>query len=133
MTRWIGLLLLPLLLAGAPESVVLRGQLVCSGCWTEGDRAKVVYGTEADHACAARCAKDGIPAALAVFAGGKFTLYRLADTAPLKDKRLSWIGRAVEVRGSLEADAKGPLLRPDAVSEVAWESLGFPTGPPPPR
>jgi hypothetical protein len=45
------------------------------GCWTEADRDRVVYGTKADLECAARCAKDGIPAALATYRDGKFTVY----------------------------------------------------------
>ena len=127
------LLLLALLAAPAetPTPVTLRGQLVCSGCWTEADRDTVVYGNEADHACAARCAKDGLPAGLAVYREGKFALYRLADAPALKDKRLAWIGRAVEIRGTLAGDAKGEVLRPEAITGIAWQSLGFPTGPPP--
>lgn len=125
------ILLLSLLAGPAPQPVLLRGQLVCSGCWTEADRDRVVYGTKADHACAARCAKEGLPAAIAVYEDGKFTTYRLVLGTPgLKDRRLAWIGRPVEVRGTLEEDGKGPLLRVQSLTATTWESLGFPTGPP---
>lgn len=121
-------------LASAKEPLVLRGQVVCSGCWSEADRTKTVYGTEGDHECAVRCANGGLPAALAVYREGKFTLHRLAPVPALAgDRRFALTGRPVEVRGTLEQDGKGELLRADAVTEVAWESLGFPTGPPPAR
>ena len=111
--------------------VVLQGQLVCSGCWTEADRDRVPYGTKADRECAARCAKDGLPAALAVYQDGKFTTYRLVlDNAVLTDRRLTWIGRPVEVQGAFEEDGKGPVLRVRSLTGTTWESLGFPTGPP---
>lgn len=121
------------LLAAAERTagpVVLYGQLVCSGCWTEADRDQVVYGTKADLECAARCAKDGIPAALATYRDGKFTVYRLVLDGSLTDRRLTWIGRPVEVQGSMEEDAKGTVLHVRSLTGTTWESLGFPTGPP---
>ena len=125
------LLLISLLAGPAPQPLHLRGQLVCSGCWTESDRNRVVYGTKADHACAARCAKEGLPAALAVYGDGKFTSYRLVlESSGLLDRRLTWIGRPVEVRGTLEQDGKGAFLRVQSLTATTWESLGFPTGPP---
>jgi peroxiredoxin len=115
-------------LAHAGDPVLLRGQVVCSGCWTEADRMKTVYGTEGDHACAIRCAKDGLPAALAVYRDGKFTLHPLAAVPALEgERRFALTGKAVEVRGTFEKD----VLRAESLREVAWESLGFPTGPPP--
>ena len=125
-------LLLILLLAADRTAgpVVLRGQLVCSGCWTEADRDRVTYGTKADLECAARCAKDGLPAALAIYRDGKFTTYRLVLDASLMDRRLLWIGRPVEVQGAFEEDAKGTVLRARSLTGTTWESLGFPTGPP---
>ena len=126
-------LLLIALLAGERTAgpVVLYGQLVCSGCWTEADRDRVSYGTKADLACAARCAKDGLPAALAVYRDGKFTTYRLVLHASLTDRRLTWIGRPVEAQGTFEEDAKGTVLHVRSLTGTTWESLGFPTGPPP--
>jgi hypothetical protein len=124
--------LLAFLLAGpAAGPVVLKGQLVCSGCWKEADRHRIAYGTQADRECAARCAKDGIPAALAVYADGKFTTYRLVvESSGLQDRRFTWIGRPVEVQGTMEEDAKGTLLRVRSLTVTTWESLGFPTAPP---
>ena len=114
--------------AAAP--VMLYGQLVCSGCWSEADRDHVVYGTKADLECAARCAQEGIPAALAVYRDGKFTTYRLVLDPSLTDRRLTWIGRPVEVQGSFEKDEKGTFLRVRSLTGTRWETLGFPTGPP---
>lgn len=49
-----------------PARVTLRGQVVCSNCWSEADRKTTAYGTPADLKCARLCAKDAVPAALAV-------------------------------------------------------------------
>ncbi|HEX5042372.1 MAG TPA: hypothetical protein VFV75_05675 [Candidatus Polarisedimenticolaceae bacterium] len=125
------LLMVLLLAAPAAGPVVLHGQLVCSGCWTEADRDRVAYGTKADLECAARCARDGLPAAIAVYADGRFTTYRLVlESSGLVDRRLTWIGRPVEVRGTLGEDGKGTFLRVQSLTGTTWESLGFPTGPP---
>ena len=48
------------------QDVKLTGQIVCSQCWFEADRAQVAYGTPADLDCAKTCAAKSIPASLAV-------------------------------------------------------------------
>jgi hypothetical protein len=65
--------MLAILLASA-----LTGQVVCSSCWSEADRAKVPYGNDGDVACAKRCAGKGIGQSLAVRdSSGTYKLYPL--------------------------------------------------------
>jgi hypothetical protein len=65
----------------APARVTLRGQIVCSNCWGEADRKTTAYGMPADMKCARLCAKDAVPAALAVDEKGTSRLYLLEDGA----------------------------------------------------
>src|SRR5688572_8196918 len=74
-------------------AATLRGQVVCSECWFEADRKTVPYGDEADLACAARCAKTGIPPALAVREGSDLTLYLLRGKPPKGSKWLDHMGK----------------------------------------
>ncbi|MBK8727008.1 MAG: hypothetical protein IPL96_13445 [Holophagaceae bacterium] len=90
--------------AAAPRkaaATVLEGQVVCSLCWFEADRAVTPYGAKADLECADRCAKAGKPQALAVAEGKGVTLYLLGP-GRLKRSRGDWldvIARRVKATG----------------------------------
>lgn len=65
------------------STATLVGQVTCSACWSEADRTVIRYGGEADIACAARCAADGIPPAIAVRANdGSYRLVELDGPPP---------------------------------------------------
>lgn len=92
--------------SASPEVVTLRGQVVCSVCWYEADRAKVAYGNPGDLACAARCAGKGVPMALAVkgkAGASDVTLYLLSPGAfqPVGTGFLAYVSKWAEVRGTL--------------------------------
>jgi len=126
--------------AVAAETVV--GQVACSSCWHEADRASVPYGGESDRACAVRCAKQGIPPAIAVRdADGGFRLLTVGGQAPGEGGSwLDWIGRyvraSVEPAGdgtvrvaSIEALPGSPWTeahasdRPGSLDDLAWTDL----------
>ncbi len=110
--------------AGASD-VTLRGQVACSACWFEADRSQVPYGGPADQACAARCAKDGIPPALAVAdSDAAFTLYLVeARNLALGEAGwLPWIGKRVELRGALVTEGERPKLMVDALESSEEEA-----------
>lgn len=114
--------MLSLLSAGVLLASSVTGQVVCSACWFEADRAKVAYGTDEDVACAIRCVKDGIGQSLAVReASGAFALYTLeAGTIPGgKDTFLEAIGARVEAEGSLRHEQGKPVLRVDSWRVIA--------------
>ena len=112
---------------GAPaqareETVTLRGQVVCSSCWFEADRKTTPYGTEPDLKCAARCAKGGVPGALAVTTDGQATLYLLEDGKVTVSKGdsawTSFAGKQVEVVGSVRSDGDKRYLKVDKLTVV---------------
>jgi thiol-disulfide isomerase/thioredoxin len=105
-------------------SVKLEGQIVCSQCWFEAeDRTKTPYGTAADIKCAADCAAKGIDAALAVRegVGNNFALYLLEDGRFDKGAKdwLAFMGKRVEVSGTMRAAKEKKYLRVDALQVVA--------------
>ena len=113
--------MLSLLAVGLLLASSFSGQVVCSGCWSEADRTKVAYGTDADVACAKRCAGDGIGQSLAVRApDGTFTLYELkrGKLAGGRDVFLDAIGAAVEIEGTLTTRSGKPSLEVDAMRVV---------------
>lgn len=96
----------------------LCGQVVCSECWFEQkDRKASPYGTPADLKCAARCSKDDIPQALAVWNGNAVTLYHLEKgTVPLADKDfLSFASKEVEITGTTRLEGDRHVLRVDTL------------------
>ena len=100
--------------------VTLRGQVVCSMCWTEADRTKVAYGTKDDLACAKRCDAKRVPAALAVTENGVTELYVL-EAGKLPRKGPGWldvIATEVEVTGSVTRGKGLPHLTVDALRSV---------------
>lgn len=90
--------------AGAGK-VTLEGQLVCSLCWFEADRATTLYGTPADIECAKDCAEKGIPPAIAVKRGNDFKLYVIEEGRfkRNKDEWLSYLGKQVQATGRVRA------------------------------
>lgn len=101
----------------APARVTLRGQVVCSNCWGEADRTTTAYGTPADLKCARLCAKDAVPAALAVDEKGTLRLYLLEDGAFKREGQgwLSYIAKSVEIAGTLREEKGKPWLKVDAL------------------
>ncbi len=131
-SRLRGALLLAVFAAASAVSVAsddLIGQIVCSQCWYEADRPAVPYGNAGDLACAARCAKAGIPTALAVRAAdGSFGLLLLRGDAPPGIS--SWLdvtGRFARVSGEIDIVGDEKTLRVATVELLdtsAWSVPG---------
>jgi hypothetical protein len=123
MTASVLLLLLGLLPAAGQaqgaDTVTLTGQIVCSECWFEADRKTAPYGDEADMKCAIRCAKGGVPGALAVTGGGETTLYILEDgKLSLGEAGKGWTAHAgarAEVTGAARKEGDKRYLKVDAL------------------
>ena len=109
------------LLAGIVSSAqadmsTLEGQIVCSECWFEADRSQVPYGTPGDLACAARCNKDGIPAAMAIRSDGAFELLLLPDDPPAgAGSWLELISRFARVTGEVDRHGEDRVMHATAV------------------
>lgn len=106
----------------APASpVTLRGQVVCSNCWDEADRKTTPYGTPADIKCARLCAKDAVPAALAVNEKGTMRLLLLEDGTFKREGSgwLSYIAKHVEITGTVREEKGKPWLRVDTLRPLA--------------
>jgi cytochrome c biogenesis protein CcmG/thiol:disulfide interchange protein DsbE len=102
----------------AQSPVKLAGQVVCSECWSEAaDRRAKPYGTEADVACAARCAKQGVPQALAVWEGDTATLY-LLERGKLSADMLPYIAKTVEIAGTAREENGTRYLAVDELHVV---------------
>jgi thiol-disulfide isomerase/thioredoxin len=107
-------------LSAFAQETTLRGQIVCSQCWFEADRAKVAYGTPADLDCAKECAAKGIPASLAVNTGAAWTLYLLEDGAfkkPGKDW-LALMAQRAEIRGTVRQAGKSQFLKVNVLTTL---------------
>lgn len=89
-----------------PALVTLKGRVVCSKCYLEAEAKGEPYGSEADIKCAGRCAKSGIPSALAVGGQGAVTLFILEKKKSNTDW-VNYMGKEVEVSGFVrDADQK---------------------------
>ena len=104
-----------------PARVTLRGQVVCSNCWGEADRKTTVYGTPADMKCARLCAKNSVPAALAVDEKGASRLYLLEDGAFKREGTgwLSYIAKRVEITGAVREERETSWLRVDTLRPLS--------------
>jgi thiol-disulfide isomerase/thioredoxin len=104
--------------AQSSKKVVLKGQLVCSVCWSEAtDRKKTPYGNAADLKCALDCSEQGIPQALAVEDEKGFTLYTLelgAYKTTGKDF-LALVPKSVEIEGDLRVEKDKKFLKVNAL------------------
>ncbi|MFN2502199.1 MAG: TlpA family protein disulfide reductase [Pyrinomonadaceae bacterium] len=102
----------------AQMSVTLRGQVVCSVCWTEAvDRKKNPYGTPADIKCAADCSDKDLPQALAVEDEKGFTLYML-ERGSYKTKTkdfLEFVPKTVEIEGELRTEKDQRFVKVNAL------------------
>ena len=108
--------------AQSPATVTLKGQVTCSECWFEADRKSKPYGGDADTKGAIRCAKGGIPGALAVTSNGETTLYLLeSGKYTLGDDGKNWTdhtGHYVEVTGTVRKDGDKQFLKVDSLKVV---------------
>ena len=98
----------------------LTGQIVCTVCWTEADRTKVAYGTQADLDCAKTCAEKGITATLAVKDGAAWKLYELEDGAYKKPGK-DWLyvmAQQVEITGATRKAGDKQFLKVDALTTL---------------
>ena len=101
------------------SALTLEGQVVCSVCWDEADRATTPYGNEADIQCAIRCAKRNIAQALAVMGDKEVTLYVLE---PGKVKNKAWfdlIGKWVKITGTVREAGDKRFLKVEAIEKVS--------------
>lgn len=90
-----------------PETVKLRGQVVCSVCWFEApDRKKTPYGNAADSKCALDCSEEGSPQALSVEDEKGFTLYTMEPGTfkPTGKDFLDIVPKMVEIEGELRTE-----------------------------
>jgi len=101
------------------KEIKLVGQIVCSVCWFEDDRKKVPYGTEEDIACAKRCAKSGIPSALAVTDEKGDTKLYILEKGKFALKEKNWgdlSGQRVEISGGTRDEKDKLFVKVDALS-----------------
>ena len=98
----------------------LTGQVVCTVCWTEADRTKVAYGTQADLDCAKTCAEKGITATLAVKDGVAWRLYELEDGVYKKPGK-DWLyvmAQQVEITGATRKAGDKQFVKVDALTTL---------------
>lgn len=110
----------------AQERVTVKGQLVCSVCWTEADRKTTPFGTPADIECALDCAEKGLASALAVKEGDDYKLY-LVEQKDLKERRAEWLthfGQQVEVSGRLYTKDQHQYVAPEKIRYLTTSSSG---------
>jgi thiol-disulfide isomerase/thioredoxin len=99
----------------------LEGQIVCCAeCWAEADRTRIEYGT-AENLLKAKSCVERDPTLLAVREGDKFKLYQLAlGKFRLPGKTwLDYIGKRVEITGSLKTKKDVSIIRVDSLTVLA--------------
>ncbi len=105
----------------AQGMVKLEGQVVCCAeCWAEADRTKVEFGT-AENLLKAKSCVEHDPTLLAVRDGDKFTLYQLTlGKFRLPGKNwLDFVGKRVEVTGSIQTKKETSFFRVDSLTVLA--------------
>jgi thiol-disulfide isomerase/thioredoxin len=115
--------------AQTAKPVTLKGQVVCSVCWSEAtDRKKTPYGNEADIKCAFDCSEQGIPQALAVEDEKGFTLYIMEAGAfkPNGKDFLDIVPKTVEVEGEVRTEKDKRFIKVNKL-RVLDEKLAKPT------
>ena len=98
--------------------VKLKGQVVCSVCWSEAvDRKKTPYGTAADLTCAADCSEKDLPQALAVEDAKGFTLYVMEPGAFKTNGKdfLDIVPKMVEVEGIVRKEKDKNFIKVNAL------------------
>ena len=106
--------------AAAPADFV--GQVVCSQCWFEADRTTVPYGTPSDLSCAARCAGENVPVALALKDGSAFELLPLEG----RDDWSELVGSFVRIQGMVEERKDKRVLSVASAEKLAENPWGVP-------
>lgn len=99
-------------------TVRLKGQIVCSVCWSEAsDRKKTPYGNAADIQCAFDCSEKDIPQALAVEDEKGFTLYTLepGKYKPKGKDFLENVPAIVEIEGVVRTEKGKRFLKVNAL------------------
>ena len=107
------------------KPVKLKGQVVCSVCWSEAlDRKKTPYGKAADIQCAEECSGNNIPQALAVEDEKGFTLYTLEPGAykPKGKDFLENVPAMVEVEGTVRTEKDKRFLKVNALKGTRGET-----------
>ena len=131
----VSLLCMPAVARAARDgAVTLKGQVVCSECWFEQtDRKANPYGTASDLKCAARCSKDDVPQALAVWTGDAATLYVLEPGAFKTDGKdfLAYAGKEVEATGTVRSAGDKKYFKVDTLAVVS-DGLAATAAPPAP-
>jgi thiol-disulfide isomerase/thioredoxin len=111
---------------GGDGKIIQTGLVVCSQCWYEADRTAKPYGTESDISCAIRCARSGIPSALAVAGDGGYTVYVLERGAFERASKdfSEYVGKRVTVSGTERSEDEKRYLRVDtlAVAEAVAQT-----------
>ncbi len=103
-----------IVLSQTSTKVKLKGQVVCSVCWSEAtDRKKTPYGTAADITCAEECSGEGVPQSLAVEDAKGFTLYtlELGTYKPKGKDFLENVPAMVEVEGTVRTEKDKHFLK----------------------
>ncbi|MEW6732955.1 MAG: TlpA disulfide reductase family protein [Acidobacteriota bacterium] len=103
------------------RSIVLKGQVACSKCWTEDDRKVNRYGSEHDLECAVDCKAEGISTVLAVNWDSDATLYQL-EYGKLKKTKTGWLdytAKIVEVAGTVQEKDGKRYLKVDTIRVIA--------------
>jgi hypothetical protein len=91
-------------------TVKLEGQVVCSKCYPMVNPTKDAYGSESDIQCAVRCAKSGIPAALAVRGESGTTLYIL-EKKKSNTEWANYLGQHLEVTATVREEGNRRYLK----------------------
>lgn len=105
-------------LSQTPQTVKLKGQIVCSVCWFEApDRTKTQYGNAADVQCAKDCSEEGIPQALVVEDEKGFTLYEIEAGAfkPNGADFLNIVPKFVEIEGVVRTEKEKKVIKVDSL------------------
>ncbi len=114
---------------GGGAKITRTGLVVCSQCWFDADRTKTPYGSESDISCAIRCAKSGIPSALAVAVDGGYTVYLLERGAFEPDHKdfSEYVGKRVTAFGTERSDGAKRYLRVDTLEVAEAAAQAVPT------
>lgn len=103
-----------------PTTVKLEGQVVCSKCYPVANPLKEAYGIESDIQCAVRCAKNGIPPALAVRSETETTLYFL-EKKKSNTEWVSYLGQHIEVTATMREEGNRRYLKVFVIKLISAE------------
>jgi len=120
---------LPVRAQSGDGKITHAGLVVCSKCWYESDRTANPAGSESEIACEKRCARSGIPSALAEAVNGGFVVYVLERGAFEPDRKdfAEYVGKSVTVTGVERSEGEKRYLRVDTLEVAATVSQSGPT------